>query len=100
MDEHNRARVPPRTVIERGACWSPGARRYAPHMRDPRCQLTAQELIYAATALRAEARRAELQAIDPQYQCSRAIFESAAKAYAELAEKLTHIAGRVLPPSR
>jgi len=69
-------------------------------LRDPRCQLTAQELIYAATALRAEARRAEQQAIDPQYQCSRAIFETAAKAYAELADKLTHIAGRLIPPSQ
>ena len=69
-------------------------------MPDPRCQLTAQELIYAATALRAEARRAELQAADPQYQGSRAIFESAAKAYAELAEKITRIAGRIIPPSR
>ena len=69
-------------------------------MPDPRCQLTAQELIYAATALRAEARRAELQAIDPQYPGSRALFESAAKAYAELAEKVARIAGRVIPPSR
>jgi hypothetical protein len=69
-------------------------------MPDPRCQLTAQELIYAATALRAEARRAQLQAMDPRYQCSRAIFESAAKAYAELAEKISRIAGRVTPPSR
>ena len=65
-------------------------------MGDPRCQLTAQELIYAATALRAEARRAEQQARDPQYQCSRAIFESAAKAYAELADKLTQIAARMM----
>jgi hypothetical protein len=64
-------------------------------MRDPRCQLTAQELIYAATALRAQARRAAQQAMDPQYQCSWAIFESAAKAYADLAEKLTRIAGRI-----
>jgi len=49
-------------------------------MADPRCQLTAQELIYAATALRAEARRAEQQAGDPQYVSSRPIFEKAAKA--------------------
>jgi hypothetical protein len=62
------------------------------HMPDPRLQLTAQELIYAATALRAEARRAERQAADPQYQCSRAIFESAAKCYDELAQKLTRVA--------
>jgi hypothetical protein len=69
-------------------------------MGDPRCQLTAQELIYAATALRAKARRAEQQAIDPHYQGSRAIFESAAQAYAELADKITDIAGRIMPPSR
>jgi hypothetical protein len=52
----------------------------------------AQELIYAATALRAEFHRAKVQATDPQYESSRAIFESAAKAYEELAGKLTRIA--------
>lgn len=64
-------------------------------MADPRTQLTAQELIYAATALRAEARRAERQAADPQYQSSRPLFEGAAAAYDELARKLTRIAERV-----
>jgi hypothetical protein len=55
-------------------------------------QLTAQELIYVATALRAEAHRANVQASDPQCESSRAIFADAAKVYAELAGKLTRIA--------
>lgn len=37
--------------------------------------------------------------MDPQYQGSRAIFESAAKAYAELADKLARIAGGLIPPA-
>ena len=36
-------------------------------MPDPRLELTAQKLIYAATALRAEARRSAEQGSDPQY---------------------------------
>lgn len=67
-------------------------------MLDPRCQLTAQDLTYAASALRAEARRAERQAIDPQFESCRALFEISARAYDELACKLDRIAkalGRV-----
>lgn len=60
-------------------------------MPDQRIQLSAQELIYAATALRAEAYRAKVQAADLQYQSSRRIFEDAAKVYEELAGKLTLI---------
>lgn len=61
-------------------------------MPDPRLQLTAQELIYAASALRAEARRAERQAADPQFESVRAIFGQLARAYERLAEKLALIA--------
>jgi hypothetical protein len=61
-------------------------------MRDPRLQLTGQELIYAATALRAEARRAERQAADPQFESCRMLFENAARHYDELAGKLSRIA--------
>jgi len=61
-------------------------------MPDPRLQLTAEELTYAATALRAEACRAKAQAGDPQYQSSRALFEDSARVYNELAGKLTRIA--------
>lgn len=61
-------------------------------MRDPRLQLTGQELIYAANALRAEARRSERQAADPQFESCRALFESTARAYDELAGKLDRIA--------
>ncbi|MGB6485476.1 MAG: hypothetical protein WBE91_01150 [Steroidobacteraceae bacterium] len=64
-------------------------------MPDPRLQLSAQELIYAASALRADARRAEQQAADPTFESSRAIFERAAKCYDALAEKLTRIAEAV-----
>lgn len=65
------------------------------HVPDPRLHLTAQELIYAASALRAEARRAERQAADSQFESSRTIFERAARAYDELAGKFTRIAERV-----
>jgi hypothetical protein len=64
-------------------------------MPDPRTELTAQELLYAAGALRAEARRAERQASDPQFESCRAIFEGAARVYDELAGKLTRIAERI-----
>ncbi len=66
-------------------------------MLDPRSQLTAQELIYAASALRAEARRAERQASDPSFHASRQIFEDSAKAYDELAGKFTQIAEQLNP---
>lgn len=58
-------------------------------MPDPRCQLIAQELTFAAMALRAEARRSQKQAADQAYVSSRAIFQSAAETYDALAEKLT-----------
>lgn len=61
-------------------------------MPDPRLQLSTQELVYAASALRAEARRAERQAADPTFHASRAIFEESAQVYDALAGKLTRIA--------
>lgn len=64
-------------------------------MHDPRCQITAQELVYAASALRAEARRAEQQAADPTFHSSRKLFEDSAKVYDSLAQKLTRIASAV-----
>ena len=64
----------------------------------PRTQLTAQDLIYAASTLRAEARRVERQAGDPQFESSRNIFECAARAYDELPGNLTQIADTVGPP--
>lgn len=79
-------------------------------MPDPRLQLTAQDLVYAASALRAEARRAERQAADPAFESCRALFEDSARSYDALAEKLTQIAerirgvaapkGKTLPPGR
>lgn len=64
-------------------------------MADPRSKLTAQELVYAASALRAEAYRAAHRAADPQFESSRAIFESAARTYGELAGNLDRIAGAI-----
>lgn len=61
-------------------------------MPDPRTQLTAQELIYAASALRAEARRAEQRAAEPQFESVRVIFADSAQAYERLASKFTRIA--------
>lgn len=64
-------------------------------MPDPRTAITAQELHYAASALRAAARRAESQAADPNFESCRAIFEQAARAYDKLAGKLPRIAERL-----
>lgn len=64
-------------------------------MPDPRSAISAQELHYAASALRAAARRAEVQAADPNFESCRALFEQAAVAYDELAGKLTRIATRL-----
>ncbi len=52
--------------------------------------------MYAASALRAEARRAERQASDPNFESCRALFEQAAGAYDELADKLARIADRLV----
>ena len=60
-------------------------------MRDPRATLTAQDLVYAAAALRADARRAERQAADPQHISSRAVFEHAARGNDALAAKFDAI---------
>lgn len=72
-------------------------------MHDPRCEITAQELLYAASALRAEARRAEQQAADPTFHSSQKLFEESAKVYDALAHKLSRIAHAVMlrePPAR
>ena len=61
-------------------------------MPDPRATLTAQDLIYAAAALRADARRAERQAADPQYASSRHVFEHAVREDDALAAKFDRIA--------
>lgn len=61
-------------------------------MPDLRLELTAQDLTYAASALRAEARRADCQAADPTFHATKAIFEQASRVYDELAGKLDRIA--------
>jgi hypothetical protein len=69
-------------------------------MADPRLQFTFQELIYAATALRQQARWSERKAADPQYGSSREIFSTAARSQDELAEKFQRIACEIAPPPR
>lgn len=64
-------------------------------LRDPRSEITAKELQYAATALRADAHRAEQQAADPSFHSSREIFLKSAMVYADLAEKLGRIANLI-----
>lgn len=64
-------------------------------MSDPRLELTAQDLTYAATALRAAARRAQGQAADPAFHASREVFRDAAGAYDALAEKLDRMAEKL-----
>jgi hypothetical protein len=61
-------------------------------MPDPRLQLTSQDLVYAAQACRAAARKAESDARDPKHVSSRQAFELAAQVYDELAEKCDRIA--------
>lgn len=68
---------------------------YDRRMPDPRLQLTAQVLIYAASALRAEARRAEREAADPRFESSRDVFEKASTRYDELVAKFSRIAGKI-----
>ena len=64
-------------------------------MPDPRLELTAQELIYAATALRAETRRSAERGRDPQYGSTQEVFREAARGTDALAEKIQGIAERV-----
>ena len=61
-------------------------------MADPRLQFIFQELLYAAIALRQQARWSERQAADPQYGSTREIFGTAARSQDELAEKFQRIA--------
>ena len=67
-------------------------------MPDPRLELTAQELIYAATALRAEARRSAERGRDPQYGSTQEIFRRAACGTEALAGKIQRIADQVGRP--
>lgn len=70
-------------------------------MPDPRFRISAQDLTYAAHALRAEARRAEGQAADPQFECCRELFRSTSCAYDDLAHKFDQIAASIArqPPT-
>jgi hypothetical protein len=64
-------------------------------MAAPLDRLTAQDYIYAASALRAEAVRAQEWAKDPAQGASRQIYERAAVVYRELAAKFDRIAKRL-----
>jgi hypothetical protein len=61
-------------------------------MPDPRLELTAQELTYAATGVRSLARQAERDAVDPKFESCKRLFEDSAEAYRVLARKLERIA--------
>ena len=60
-------------------------------MADPRSELTAQDLTYAARGLRVLARQAEGQAADPTFHASRETFREAAETYDALAAKYDRI---------
>lgn len=79
-----------RLLATRGAALQCAGARPPPSLR-----LTDQEITYAASALRGEARRAERQAADPQFESVRAIFANSAEGYDYLAEKFTRIAARL-----
>ena len=64
-------------------------------MPDPRPELTAQELFYAATALRAEARWSSERGNDPQYGSTQEVFREAARGTDALAEKIQRIGEQV-----
>jgi hypothetical protein len=67
-------------------------------MPDPRLELTAQDLAYAARGLRVLARQAEARAADPTFHASREIFGEAARTYDELAGKFELIANNAPMP--
>ena len=64
-------------------------------MRDPRLDLAAQDLIYAATALRAAARCSAERGADPLYGSTQEVFRRAARGTEELAKKIQRIADQV-----
>lgn len=68
-------------------------------MLDPRFKLTAQEVLYAASALRAEARRPERHAADPQFEPCRALLAGTAEAYDALAVRVDRMARAVGAPA-
>jgi hypothetical protein len=64
-------------------------------MADPRFQLSAQDLRYAATALRLEAILTEQRAEQPEYGSTRRLFKDAAAHKKALANRLERIAEMV-----
>ncbi len=66
-------------------------------MSDPRLQLTSQDLLYAATALRAQAVRSAEDAARPEYGSTREVFARSAASQRKLAEKFQRI-GEELGP--
>lgn len=64
-------------------------------MHDPRSQLSSQDLIYAATALRVEAHLTEQRAQEPRYGSTCRVFKEAAAHKRELAERVQRIAEMV-----
>jgi len=66
-------------------------------MADPRLELTSLDLIFAATALRAQAVRSAEDAARPEYGSTREVFARSARSQRELAEKFQRIGERLAP---
>lgn len=85
-----------------GRYWALAGERIArvtvERMPDPRADLAAQELLYAATALRAEAHRKEQAAADPQYGSICVLFRESAHRMQALAAKFDRIAAQLAQP--
>ncbi len=64
-------------------------------MDDAHLTLSAQDLRYAATALRMEAAVTEQRAEQPEYGSTRRLFSEAAKYKRELAERIERVADSV-----
>lgn len=66
-------------------------------MPDPRLQLSHQDLLYAAHALRHEAAFCDEQAVDPKHGSTREVFARSASSNRELADKFQQVAEAVAP---
>ena len=79
------------------ACWCSPPGRYSRRVPDPRLQLSSQDLLFAATALRAQAIRSAEDAARPEYGSTREVFARSAASQRELAEKFQRIGEQLGP---
>lgn len=87
-------------VVKDTICWGGLDGRYIRAMPDPRHQITAQDLLFAATALRAQAVRSAEDAMRPEYGSTREVFSRSAASQRELAEKFQRIGEQIGPGAR